>query len=313
MNKTIVSAYTGAIDFLRKLKFQILVRPFLWRKPKYDKKYAMSICGIFKNEARFLKEWIEYHQLVGIDHFYLYNNDSTDNYRDILQPYINMGLVTLIEFPGDCMQMKAYLDFYNRFANETQWVSFLDIDEFICPNSHLNLKDWIKSYDRFPVILIYWKMFGTSGLMKHDDTKLVVEQYHVCWNSLYHVGKCFINTDYPLANPTQMFHHEPAVWCSILGLKTRVYPINQFKKVTINELSKNRQSIENNIPIQINHYWSKAWDIYDGKRNMTDVIKKENPKKRLSYFLGHEHKNCSTDYNIYKYLMQLKLKMKGVE
>ena len=66
MNKTIVSAYTGAIEFLRKLKFQILVRPFLWRKPKYDKKYAMSICGIFKNEARFLKEWIEYHQLVGI-------------------------------------------------------------------------------------------------------------------------------------------------------------------------------------------------------------------------------------------------------
>ena len=37
------------------------------------KKHQLSICAIFKNEAKFLKEWIEYHRLVGVDHFYLYD------------------------------------------------------------------------------------------------------------------------------------------------------------------------------------------------------------------------------------------------
>ena len=158
MKKQIVEIYNKSKDLFIKWRFNILIRPFLRRKPKYDKKYDMSICAIFKNEARFLREWIEFHSMVGVDHFYLYNNGSTDDYLSILQPYIDKGLVTYIDFPGEQMQLKAYSDFYEKFACETQWVSFLDIDEFICPNSHLSIKEWIKSYERFPVILIYWKM-----------------------------------------------------------------------------------------------------------------------------------------------------------
>ena len=312
MNKTVVSAYIGAIDYLRKLKFQFLVRPFLLRKPKYDKTYNFSICAIFKNEDRFLKEWIEYHQIVGIEHFYLYNNGSTDNFREILQPYIEEGTVTLIDFPGEKMQFKAYADFYANYANKTQWVSFLDLDEFICPNTSLNIKDWIKSYERFPVILIYWKMFGTSGLMKHDDEKLVTEQYHVCWDKMYHVGKCFFNTDYQIVNTSEAWFHQPVIYYQFLWWKMKVYPINQFKKVSINELSKNIITNEKTPPIQINHYWSKAWDLYDAKRNRPSVNRGE-LKTRMPYFLWHENKNCSTDYNIYKYMMQLKLQIKGLE
>ena len=314
MNQGVVKLYIRLKNFWIKSKFDLFVKPFLRKKPKYNKKYDFSICAIFKNEARFLREWIEYHSMIGIDHFYLYNNNSTDNFEEILQPYIENGQVTLVDFPGEQMQFKAYSDFYAKFAKDTQWVSFLDIDEFICPNSHLNLKDWIQSYEQFPIVLIYWKMFGTSGLMKHDDGKLVIEQYHVCWDSMYHVGKCLLNTDFEIANKNQAWHHEPVVLYPLFGRKVRVYPINQFKKSSIYELMWNRTSIENNPPIQINHYWSKAWDIYDGKRQYSgDVYYKDNPKKRLSYFLGHEHKNCSTDYKIYKYVMQLKLRMNGIE
>src|SRR4051794_11337491 len=51
--------------------------------------YDFTVCAIFQNEAKYLKEWIEYHRLVGAQHFYLYNNRSTDHYMDILQPYID--------------------------------------------------------------------------------------------------------------------------------------------------------------------------------------------------------------------------------
>ena len=39
----------------------------------------LAICAIFKNEAPYLLEWIDYHRRVGFDHFVLYDNDSTDD------------------------------------------------------------------------------------------------------------------------------------------------------------------------------------------------------------------------------------------
>ncbi len=61
--------------------------------------HRKAVCAIFKNESVFLKEWLEYHLLIGVEHFYLYNNFSEDNYQDILAPYIEKGQVTLTEWP----------------------------------------------------------------------------------------------------------------------------------------------------------------------------------------------------------------------
>ena len=51
-----------------------------------EKKYNVSICAIFKNEAPYLREWIEFNHLVGIEHFYMYNNNSEDDYLVVLKP-----------------------------------------------------------------------------------------------------------------------------------------------------------------------------------------------------------------------------------
>ena len=37
--------------------------------------YEVSICAMYKNEAKYILEWIEYHLMIGVDHFYLYNNN----------------------------------------------------------------------------------------------------------------------------------------------------------------------------------------------------------------------------------------------
>ena len=41
-----------------------------------EKDYKVSLCTIFKNEAPYLKEWIEFNHLIGVEHFFLYNNNS---------------------------------------------------------------------------------------------------------------------------------------------------------------------------------------------------------------------------------------------
>jgi hypothetical protein len=43
------------------------------------------------NEASFLEEWLSYHMLINVDHFYIYDDESTDNTLEVLEPYIKQG------------------------------------------------------------------------------------------------------------------------------------------------------------------------------------------------------------------------------
>ena len=61
--------------------------------------HELSVTAIFRDEAPYLREWIEYHKLLGVEHFYLYNNLSQDKCNEVLAPYVKNGEVDLIEWP----------------------------------------------------------------------------------------------------------------------------------------------------------------------------------------------------------------------
>lgn len=303
------SVYISLYLFLNLILSNFVIRLFL-RKPKYNKKYKIAICGIFKNEAPFLKEWIEYHEMIGVEHFYLYNNNSEDNFQEVLQPYIDRGFITLTDWPYDQAQMKAYKHFYETFRHETQWVSYLDIDEFFCPKKDVTLTEWLMKHDKYPVILFYWRMFGTSNIIKHDYSKLVIEQFFVSWRYYDTCGKCLINTDYDIARFDGSTHHDTTVKFNFFGIKVNVMPANIFGRFVRGRFHWGDEKRCEKADIQINHYWTKGWDVYSKKRQLTDVFFKENPKKDLEYFYYHENRNISADYTIFRYLIRLKLKMK---
>ena len=140
-----------------------------------------------------------------------------------------MGIVTIIEWPYPQAQMKAYKHFYENFRDETSWVSFLDIDEFFCPKYVDTLGEWLESYKKYPVVLIYWMMFGTSGKLQHDYDSLVIEQYNISWDYLYHVGKCLINTNYDIVSfDNAAVHHSPWVKATLGPMNFKIPPVNQF-------------------------------------------------------------------------------------
>jgi hypothetical protein len=59
--------------------------------------YDVGALAIFKNEAPYLREWIEYHLLIGVQHFWLVSNDCENEAESnsTLAPYISAGIVTL--------------------------------------------------------------------------------------------------------------------------------------------------------------------------------------------------------------------------
>lgn len=67
---------------------------------KESYKDNLSFVAIVKNEGPYIKEWIEYHKMVGVDRFYIYDNESTDNLEGILSDYIKSGEVVYKYYPG---------------------------------------------------------------------------------------------------------------------------------------------------------------------------------------------------------------------
>ncbi len=292
------------------LIFFYQIRLLFCQEKVINKKYKVSICAIFKNESLYLKEWIEYHKIVGIDHFYLYNNNSEDDFINILTPYIQAGIVTLIDWPYNQAQMESYHDCIEKYSNETEWFSFIDIDEFIVPNITDNVYDFLKSFkNKRPVIIAYWKMFGTSGKISRNTDNLVTEDFIVCWNKYSDLGKIFFNTSYTFDKSYKrnmnLNHYS---W----GNKKKKYipPVNVFNKMCIfgsNPIPHNADI--NYFPLQINHYFSKTYDEYLQKKSRGDAYFKTNPHD-IEYFYTHEMNNQTTDYRIYKYLIKLKIALK---
>ena len=270
-----------------------------------EKKYKVSICAIFKNEAPYLREWIEFNHLVGVEHFYLYNNNSEDDYLSVLQPYIDEELVTLVQWPHNQMQMESYKDCINKFSGETQWLGFIDIDEFIVPKTTNTIYEFLQPFEKKAgSVNIYWKLYGTSGLMERNLDGLVSEDFTVCWPKYCDIGKCFYNTAYgfnPDSKKNGCLHHW--FWANHKGKD--IPPINIFNHVC----TEDRNIADTyDFPIQINHYFTKSYKEYAMKRAKGDVYFKINPHDE-AYFYEHEMKCTSTDYSAYKYLIKLKRKL----
>lgn len=275
------------------------------KRPYQERKYAVSVCTIFKNEAEYLREWIEFHRIVGVDHFYLYNNNSEDDFHSILNPYIEEGVVTLVEWPHDQAQMECYANCVERFASETRWLGFIDVDEFIVPRSTEDIYSFLQPFeDNRGAVLIYWRLFGTSGYITRDISQPVVEDFTVCWPKYCDIGKVFLNTRFKFDAKSKRnagLHHR--LW--VQDGKSELPPVNIFNEVATGAISRVKSS---DFPIQINHYFTKSYDEYRQKMSKGDVFFKMNPHTE-QYFYDHEKWCMATDYSAYRFLIKLKLRL----
>lgn len=143
-----------------------------------------------KNEAKYLKEWIEFHRLVGVDHFYLYNNGNIDSVQKVLNPYIRKGIVTLIDWSyfsyaiddeKTChwslsTQIPAYENAIKfRAIRATKWLALLNTDEYLVPVDSYSMKDLLRQYDSYPAILLGSDVFDGSQVNLSLETHMLIE------------------------------------------------------------------------------------------------------------------------------------------
>ena len=136
----------------------------------------LAVCAIFKNEARFLLEWIAYHHAIGFDRFVLYDNDSSDGGAALVRTSPLAGIATVVPWPQRPGQLAAYRHFIAHHAAGFEWAAFIDLDEFLLPLHGTRIADLLQCWPAFSAVLVHWRVFGPSGWIEPPD-RLVIEAY----------------------------------------------------------------------------------------------------------------------------------------
>lgn len=253
----------------------------------------LSVVAIMKNEGAYLKEWLDFHILVGVQKFYLYDNESTDDTKQVLDPYIKKGIVDYTYWPGAAQQILAYRDAVNRHSNDSRWMAFIDLDEFVFSLKYDNLVDYLKTLPKFGALIVGWMIYG-SGNQKEKKPGLVIERFKMHADKTWGV-KSIVN---------------PRMILRITNPHT--YEVAGF---TIDENGKRLGFIDqtNNPPscniIRCNHYVTKSYEEFMARCSKGDACRaniEDSPKaKALNRFNIHNRNEVYDDI-MDKFVQKLK-------
>jgi hypothetical protein len=100
---------------------------------KQTEKYKLSLASMFKNESMVLEEWLVYYINQGVEHFYLIDNGSTDDYNSIISKYrLYISLVKDDKrYEKNTQEILINKHFLDEIKQNTEWITFIDCDEYI--------------------------------------------------------------------------------------------------------------------------------------------------------------------------------------
>lgn len=266
--------------------------------PKKFEHY-LSICAIAKNEGFYLLEWIEYHLMAGVGHFYIYDNASSDHTRDILRHYVDKGIVEYVFWPEHPGQLTAYSDCVAKHKNDSRWIGFIDLDEFIIPLETATIPEFLKAYEGMNGLGINMIAYGTSG---HDTRPegLQIEKY------TYHSREDFSSNLHikTIADPRRIkvIH---SMHSFLFEDSTSVRDEN-LEDIGVSPRTKRNSSNK----IRINHYFTRSGeDIFAKLKRGRASLK---ARRCAKYFYDHD-RNEIEDPVMEKHVPELKQRVARAE
>ncbi|WP_270312671.1 glycosyltransferase family 2 protein, partial [Ligilactobacillus agilis] len=246
--------------------------------------YKLAIVSIVKNEGKYLEEWIEYYNSIGVDHIYIYDNESIDNTEEICNKYSDK--VSYFKINGKVRQCDAYNDALNRYGNSCEYMAMIDSDEFIfAPPTNENILGKITSHfqsnKKVGGLAINWEMFGSSGYTKKPDGR-------VTDNFIYRATDNFEKNKHikTICNPRKV--------AGFVNPHYAVYMPGYYAVDAEDNVSKGAfTEVVHNKELRINHYFTKSKEEFLAKRarGMADNL----DIRKISDFDEHDRNEVFDD------------------
>lgn len=285
------------------------------QEPK--KTHHLSITTLTRNSASFIKEWLEYHLLIGVDHFYILDNESGDGLYSVLKPYIEKKTVTYIPWKDDSYrdaqlkmslntQQKGLVYALSLYGCKSDWIALIDDDEFILPKGNRTLKDILNDYTDYGGLALGWAWFGSNGHISKPDNNLVVETFTKRRADLDILYKTIIQPKYFRRMKTI---HYPVLE-SGYPLVTEHFNIVSTIPEHVKKFAYKLNDPTNDF-IQLNYYKVKSQEEWL-ERTQKDVVADGHWRKNLDDFYNNDF-NEVDDNDILKFLPDLKKRLSITE
>jgi len=233
----------------------------------------LSVVAVLKDESPNLQEWLDFHLSVGIEHFYLYDNGSSDGSTEVLYPYIESGKVTYSYNTMDMCQMACYYNALTAYKDQSKWMAFIDLDEFLfAPGG--DLKERLKDFEPYPGVAVNEVFFGSNGHETRPPGGVLLNYTKRRKTPDKHIKSIVqpAHTLCPAGNPHSFFY-------------TGGQPVNEKKEPCLSPFNEPGSA----DLFRINHYWVKSKEEYKVKltRGRADVPSRD-PKFRYTTGLGRK-------------------------
>ncbi|XP_015872464.2 glycosyltransferase family 92 protein RCOM_0530710 [Ziziphus jujuba] len=160
------------------------------KRSNQAKKHELCACTMLWNQASSLREWIMYHAWLGVERWFIYDNNSDDGIEEVIQE-LNLQdyNVSRQTWPWIKTQEAGFSHCVLRARDECNWVGFFDVDEFFyfpyafrhkrgpgLPGQN-SLQDLVANYSSSTTIAeirTACHNFGPSGLSRHPAQGVTV-------------------------------------------------------------------------------------------------------------------------------------------
>ena len=168
-----------------------------------------------KDEEHILNEWVLHHILLGVEHIYIYDDNSnipisttisilpewiinkitvyrleendSDYFNDVFltSKYYNSDLYKKISKNKQQYFLNHFLLYHKHVS---KWCFFCDVDEFIWLNDDINIIDLLNTYDNYDVLYIPWVIYGSSYHINQPEGS-VMDNFRYHENCYSQTGK----------------------------------------------------------------------------------------------------------------------------
>lgn len=207
------------------------------------KVHEMCVCTMLRNQAKFLKEWVMYHGHIGVQHWFIYDNNSDDDLENVIKTLVEANYnVTRHVWPWIKSQEAGFSHCALRARGTCRWIGFIDVDEFLHLPSSFTLLDVIRNDthvdSRVGEIRVPCRSFGPSGL-KQSPVEGVTVGY-TCRLLGFERHKSIIRPEALNVTLINVVHH--------FHLRSGYKSINMHSWLMV-----------------INHYKYQVWEVFKGK------------------------------------------------
>ncbi|CAA7046560.1 unnamed protein product [Microthlaspi erraticum] len=210
--------------------------------PPRKKPFEMCVCTMTRNAAAVLREWVMYHAGIGVQRWFIYDNNSDDDIIAEINDLESRGYNISRHFwPWIKSQEAGFSNCAIRARNDCDWIAFIDVDEFFYIPSGQSLTSVIRNYtasDEIGEIRTPCHSFGPSGLRNQPRDGVTVG--YTCRVILPERHKSILRPESMNATLINLVHH--------FHLKDGFTFADVDKSVMV-----------------INHYKYQVWEVFKEK------------------------------------------------